>query len=143
MLALDVNILVSAFRTDAPDHEAMRGWLERSVNGAEPVGVSDSVLAAVVRILTHPRVFTPRTPLEAALRETTRLRDHPGVVRLVPGARHWDVFQRLCRSADVRGNLVTDAQHAAVAVEHGATWISKDRDFARFPELRWRHPLHT
>jgi toxin-antitoxin system PIN domain toxin len=143
MLALDVNVLVSAFRTDAPDHEAMRDWLERSVNSPEPVGVSDAVLAAAVRILTHPRVFAPRTPLETSLRETTRLRDHPGVVTLVPGARHWDVFVRLCRSADVRGNLVTDAQHAAVAVEHGATWISKDRDFARFPELRWRHPLES
>jgi toxin-antitoxin system PIN domain toxin len=91
--------------------------------------------------LTHPRVFSPHTPLEAALRETTRLRDHPGVVTLVPGPRHWDVFGRLCRSADVRGNLVTDAEHAALAVEHGAMWISKDRDFARFRELRWRHPL--
>ncbi|MCM0640528.1 PIN domain-containing protein [Cellulomonas wangsupingiae] len=39
----------------------------------------------------------------------------------------------LCRAADARGNLVADAQHAAVAIEHGATWVSQDRDFARFP----------
>lgn len=141
MLALDVNIIVSAFRADAPDHEVMRTWLEGAVDDPEPVGVTDAVLGGAVRILTHARVFTPATPLAHALSEATRLREHPGVVTLVPGPRHWEVFDRLCRSADVRGNLVADAQHAAVAVEHGALWISKDRDFARFPGLRWRHPL--
>jgi predicted nucleic acid-binding protein len=86
-------------------------------------------------------VFSPVTPLLHALSEATSLRDHPGVVTLSPGTRHWEIFDRLCRSADARGNLVADAQHAAIAVEHGATWISKDRDFARFQDLRWRHPL--
>ena len=141
MLALDVNVIVSAFRSDAPDHEQMRAWLETAVMDPEPVGISDAVLGGVIRILTHRRVFDPATPLSGALSEAQRLRDHAGVVTLTPGARHWEVFDRLCRSADVRGNLVADAQHAAVAVEHGATWISKDRDFARFASLRWRHPL--
>lgn len=141
MLAVDVNVVVSAFRADAPDHEPMREWLERAVNAPEPVGVSDEMLAGAVRILTHRRVFVPPTPLESALTQTERLRVHPGVVTLVPGERHWEVFTRLCRGADARGNLAADAQHAALAIEHGATWVSKDRDFARFPELRWVHPL--
>lgn len=140
MLALDVNVIVSALRADAPDHTEMRAWLEDAVNAPEPVGISDAVLGGAVRILTHARVFSPATPLPRALSEATKLREHPGVVTLVPGARHWQIVDRLCRSADTRGNLVVDAQHAAVAVEHGATWISKDRDFARFAELRWRHP---
>jgi len=143
MLAVDVNVVVSAFRVDAPDHEEMRVWLEGAVDGAEPLGVSEAVLAGAVRILTHPRIFTPATPLTHALEEVSRLREHAGAVTLSPGARHWEIFDGLCRSADVRGNLVADAQHAAVAIEHGATWISKDRDFARFPELRWRHPLDS
>lgn len=141
MLALDVNVIVSAFRADAPDHGPVRAWLEAAVDGPERVGISDAVLGGVVRVLTNVRVFTPPTPLEHALSEATRLRAQPGVVTLSPGARHWEIFDRLCRSADARGNLVADAQHAAVALEHGATWISKDRDFARFRELRWRHPL--
>ncbi len=141
MLALDVNIIVSAFRTDAPDHGQMRAWLAGVVNDPEPVGISDAVLGGAVRILTHPRVFSPVTPLDDALAEATTLRDHDGVVTLVPGSRSWEIFDGLCRSGDARGNLVADAQHAAVAVEHGATWISKDRDFARFAGLRWRHPL--
>lgn len=141
MLAVDVNIIVSAFRADAPDHAELRRWLEGAVNDPEPVGVSDAVLAGAVRVLTHPRVFSPVTPLPIALSEAMKLRAHSGVVVLVPGGRHWEIFDRLCRAGDARGNLVADAQHAAIAIEHGATWMTKDRDFARFQELRWRHPL--
>ncbi|CAN5254552.1 type II toxin-antitoxin system VapC family toxin [soil metagenome] len=141
MLALDVNILISAFRADAPDHRPLREWLEGAVNDPEPVGVTDAVLGGAVRILTNPKVFTPPTPLSRALLGVTKLRDHDGVVTLSAGPRHWEILDRLCREADARGNVVADAQHAAVAVERGATWISKDRGFARFRELRWRHPL--
>lgn len=141
MLAVDVNVLISAFRSDAPDHPQMRAWLERAVDSPEPLGVSDAVLAGVVRVLTHPRVFSPPTPLTHALTEAARLRDHGGVATMRPGPRHWAIFDSVCRAAETRGNLVADAQHAALAMEYGATWISKDRDFARFPGLRWRHPL--
>lgn len=142
MIALDVNILVSAFREDASDHAEMRAWLERAVEDPEPVGVTDVVLGGVVRIVTNPRVFTVAMPLGEALAQAADLRNQPGVVTLSPGQRHWEIFERLCRSADARGNLVADAQHAAIAIEHEATWISKDRDFARFRELRWHHPLN-
>jgi len=62
---------------------------------------------------------------------------HPGVVRAGAGPRHWDHFSHMCRVADARGNLVSDAAIAAIAAEHGATVVSFDRDFARFPGLRW------
>ena len=45
MIALDVNVVLSAMRTDADDHEDMRGWLQQSVDDAELVGVSDAVSA--------------------------------------------------------------------------------------------------
>ncbi len=69
------------------------------------------------------------------------LRGSPGVLTLVAGPRHWVIVDELCRAGAATANLVADAGHAAVGVEQGATWISKDRDFARFPGLRWRHPL--
>lgn len=140
MIALDVNVLVSAFRGTAPDHAEMRTWLERVVNDAEPVGISDAVLGGTLRVLTHPRIFSPPTPLAVALDQIAALRGHPGVVTLLPGARHWEITDRLCRAADARGPLVAYAQHAAVAIENGATFVSKDRDFARFTGLRWRVP---
>ncbi|QCB92628.1 type II toxin-antitoxin system VapC family toxin [Cellulomonas shaoxiangyii] len=138
MILPDVNVLVGAFRADAPRHDALRAWLEEAVAGPETLGVTDAVLGGTVRVLTHPRVFARPTPLAEALTQVEALRSHPDVVRVAPGARHWDLVTRLCRDADARGNLVADAQHAAVAVEHGATWVSQDRDFARFPGLRWR-----
>jgi len=141
MLAIDVNILVSAFRTAAPDHDAMRRYLEDAVNGTEPVGLTDAVLAGAVRVLTHPKVFTPPTSLDQVLTACSDLVSHPGTVRLLPGPRYWEIFTALCVAANAKGNLVADAQHAAVAIENGATWISRDRDFARFAGLRWRHPL--
>lgn len=141
MLAVDVTVLVSAFREDASDHAEMRQWLEEAVAGLEPLGITDAVLGASVRIVTNPRIFPGPTPTGIALDEATRLREQDGVVTLAPGPRHWSILQGLCREVGARGNLVTDAQHAAVAVEHGATRVSKDGDSARFTSLRWRHPL--
>ncbi|PYQ24292.1 MAG: hypothetical protein DMF79_02095 [Acidobacteria bacterium] len=53
----------------------------------------------------------------------------------------WEIFKRFCRDYGIRGSLVADAYFAALAVESGSEWVTTDRDFARFPELRWRHPL--
>jgi predicted nucleic acid-binding protein len=60
---------------------------------------------------------------------------------VTPGARHWGIFTALCRESGCRGNLVADAYHAALAIESGSEWITTDRDYGRFPDLRWRHPL--
>jgi len=136
----DVNVLVGAFRADAPDHDRLRAWLEAAVVGVEDLGLTDAVLTGTVRILTHPRVFSKPTPLARTLEQVATLRAADGVVRVAPTPRHWEVFEQLCRVADARGNLVADAAHAAVAIEHGALWVTLDRDFARFPGLRWAPP---
>lgn len=141
MIIPDVNVLVGAFRADAPRHEGLRAWLEGAVAGVEVVGLTDAVLGGVVRVITHPRVFARPSTLEEALGQVDALRTADGVARVVPGPRHWEVVEALCRAADARGNLVADAQHAAVAIEHGATWVTLDRDFARFPGLTWRSPM--
>lgn len=141
MLAIDVNVIVSALREDASDHRAMKAWLEGAVADPEPVGISDVVLTGAARILTHRRIFDPPTPTDRAVEQLTALREADGVVRLVPGPRHWNIFGKLVVQAQARGNLLADAAHAAVAIEHGATLISKDGDFARFDGLRWRRPL--
>ncbi len=141
LLALDADVVVSALSADAPDHAVMEDWLARVVAAPAPVGVSDVVVGATVRIITNPGICTAPVLLEAARDGASRLRDHDGVVTLAPGPSHWRVFQQLCREERARGSLVADAQHAAVAVERGATWISEDGDVARFPGVRWRHLL--
>lgn len=140
MILPDVNVLVGAFREDSPGHPKYREWLEDVVGGESDFGLSDLVLSGFVRIATHPRIFDPPTPLESALEFAEVLRSQPNCVRLSPGPRHWEIFVRLCRNAEARGNLVPDAYHAALAIESGSEWITIDRDFSRFDGLRWRLP---
>ena len=136
-----VNVLIYAFREAAPDHRLYRDWLRESVNGSESFGISELVLSGMIRVLTHPRVFAPPTPLDRAIEFADALRSQPNCVLVQPGTRHWEVFTTLCGKANAKGNLVADAYHAALAIEHGCEWITTDRDFSRFPGLRWRHPL--
>lgn len=130
-----------AFREAAPDHGRYREWLRGVLVGDEPVAVSDLALSGFVRVVTHPRVFDPPDTVEAALAFAEAVRAQPAAIRVAPGVRHWSIFTNLCRATGVRGNLVPDAYLAALAIEIGAELISSDRDFARFPGLRWRHPL--
>ncbi|MHB9150696.1 MAG: TA system VapC family ribonuclease toxin [Thermoleophilia bacterium] len=138
---IDVNVLVYAHRTDTHGHEAFRTWLEETAARDAPFVVPDLVMSGFLRVVTHPRIFDPPTPLEEALKVVEALRAQPNHVSIAPGLRHWDLFTRLCRVANAKGSLVPDAYLAALAIESGSEWITTDRDFARFPDLRWRHPL--
>jgi uncharacterized protein len=141
MVLLDVNVLVYAHRAEAPQHKAYQRWLQQQVGSGEPFGISHLVLSAFMRIVTHPRIFRTPTPLQEALRAASSLRLQPNCVPISPGPRHWEIFADLCRKAEARGNLIPDAYLAALAIESGCEWITTDRDYSRFPGLRWRHPL--
>jgi toxin-antitoxin system PIN domain toxin len=141
MILTDVNVLVYAHRTDAIGHAAYRAWLEATINGDQAYGVSDLVLSGFLRVVTHPRVFSPPSNLAAALAFAELLRRQPNAVTIAPGPRHWSIFTALCQSATVKGNMVPDAYLAALAIESGSEWITTDRDYSRFAGLKWRHPL--
>ena len=140
MILPDVNILVHAFRSDSSHHKSCRAWLESAVNGDAHYGMSPQVLSSVIRITTHPRVFVEPSRLDEALRFCDILLAQSHCVVIQPGERHWEIFSRLCTEADARGNLVPDAWFAALAIESGCEWITLDREYARFPGLRWRVP---
>lgn len=141
MLLIDVNVLVYAFRQDSPGHASYKSWLDKAIGGDEPVGVSELVLSGFLRVVTHPRIFRPPTPTDLALEFVETFRSGQAAVKVAPGERHWDIFVRLCRTAGAKGNLIPDAYLAALALESGCEWVSTDRGYARFPGLRWRHPL--
>lgn len=141
MLLADVNVLVYAHRRDSPDHGSYRSWLENVLQSPEAYGVSDLVLSGVIRIVTHPRIFDPPSTLDQALSFVSSVRSRANAVLVAPGRRHWHIFVDLSRQSDARGNLVPDAYLAALAIETGSEWITTDRDYARFPGLRWRHPF--
>ena len=141
MLLIDANVLIYSFRQDDPQHTPLHRWLREALVSEASVGISELGLAALVRVLTHPRLAVAGTGLDEALKYADWLRDHPHTVVLTPGAQHWGIFKQLCRTVAARGNLVMDAYLAALAIENSAELISTDGDFARFPGLRWRHPL--
>lgn len=141
MLCPDVNVLLYAFRRDSTDHVRYAQWLQTAMIGQEPVGVSELVLSGVVRLATNHRVFRqPSSPSEA-LDFCHAVRSGPAAVPLRPSGKHWDIFSELCRAVSATANDVPDAYHAALALEHGATWITDDRGYAKFPNLQWRLPF--
>ena len=137
----DVNVLVYAHRRDEAFHDPYRDWLEALVRSDEPFALSPLVAGGFLRIVTHRRIYTEPTPLAQALAtiETLATRSNCRVVG--PGPRHLELVAGACRAARATGKLVADACHAAVAIEGGCEWVTRDGDFARFEGcgLRWRH----
>ena len=135
----DVNVLIYAHRADAHEHDRYAAWLRALTAADEPFALSEAVLAGFLRIVTNPRIFDPPTPMDTAIAFCQQLVDWPRAVLIAPTRGHWDVFVGLC--TNITGPLVTDAYLAALAIEHGCELVTTDGDFARFPGLRWRHPL--
>lgn len=142
MLMPDVNVLIYAHRRDAhAEHPAFAEWITDMATGPEPFALSPLVLSGVVRITTNPSVFDRPSTLDEVFGFIDQLLRRPTARTLNPGPHHWDICQDLCRKAGATGKLSADAYHAALAIEHGCVWITTDSDFARFPGLRWQHPL--
>ena len=141
MYLIDVNVLVYAHRRDSPNHEPHLEWLESVINSDQAYGLSEQVLSGFLRIVTHPSIFEPPSGLDDALDFVSHLRGQPNAVIVSPGPRHWDIFTRLCRESDARGNSIPDAFLAALAIESGSNWVTTDKGFSRFSGLRWSHPL--
>ena len=141
MILPDVNLLLYAFRKDTPDHAKYRDWLSDIVNGSAAYGISPQVLANVIRVATHPRIYKVPSRLDQATAFASLLIDQRHCQIVTPGPRHWSIFLKLCAAANAAGNIVQDAWFAALAIESGCEWITIDRDFARFSGLRWRPPF--
>jgi len=136
----DVNVLIYAFRSDSADHARYKAWLEGVVNGPQAYGIAPQVLAALVRITTHPKIYAKPTRASDAFGFSRALLEQPNATLIVPGERHWAIFEELCKTTHASGNLVQDAWFAALAIESGCEWITTDRHFAKFPSLSSRAP---
>lgn len=141
MILVDANLLLYAYHPRATQHRQSRAWLEEVLSGPDPVRFAWLTLWAFYRISTNSRVF--EQPLSATEAETviSSWLGQPAAGILDPGERHWDILRGLVREGQVAGPLVMDAVLAAIALEHGATVCTTDRDFARFPRLKWINPL--
>ena len=141
MILVDANLLVYAHVTSLSQHQAARVWLDSRLNGPTSVGLPWPTLLGFVRLVSNPRIFEHSQSISEAWNQVEEWLTCPVVWIPQPTERHRGVLGSLLTDALARSNLVPDAHLAALPIEHGLTLCSTDRDFARFPSLRWEDPL--
>jgi toxin-antitoxin system PIN domain toxin len=143
VIVLDANLLLYAYDGTSAHHSAARGWLQGVFSGPELIGLPWQVVWAFLRLSTNSRIFANSLSMEQAVGIVQQWMDLKQVRLLAPGERHWDLLQHILIEGQVRGPLTTDAELAALTIEHGGVLYTTNRDFARFPGLRWVNPLLT
>lgn len=140
-MILDANVLLYAVDSDSAHHEVAAGWLSARLNGSQRIAFPWQTLGAFLRIATHPRIASRPLGADSAQDYVDAWLDVP--VAWVPPTteRTAQVYGELARRHHITGNLVPDAQLAALALEHGVAVASADSDFARFPEISWINPF--
>ena len=141
MTLVDANLLLYAYDRSSRFHDEARSWLDLQLSGPALVGLPWSVLLAFLRISTNPRALRHPLAIEEAMEIVASWLDLPCVVTPEAGSEHWAILSRLLPQSQARGPLVMDAHLAALAIEHGATLATTDRDFARFEGLRLQDPI--
>ena len=144
MIALDTNILVYARRGESVHHAKARDLLVRLSEGTEPWALPWPCIYEYLRIVTHPRVFNPPTQLDVAIEDLESLFESPSLALLGEGPAHAAHLRRFVLNGEARGNLAHDAHIAALVHEHGVReFLTTDRDFSRFPDIRVRNPFES
>ena len=141
MRLVDLNLLLYAYNSAAREHEAALEWFSDLLGGRETVGLCWSVLLGFLRIATDPKILAHPKDLAEVADIVSEWLARDNVVILSPTLRHWDILCGLLPKYRTRGSLITDAHLAALAIEHGATLCTNDRDFLRFQGLRVEFPL--
>jgi len=137
----DLNLLLYAYDTASKNHRVAASWWKSCVNGAEPVGIPHVVLFGFLRLATSGRLFESPMSLHDAAECLRVWLERPHVIEMEGGPGHVTRVIDLLRQAGTAGRLITDAQIAAIALEHSATAFTNDSDFRRFPGLRIVNPL--
>lgn len=141
MIVPDVNLLLHAYNVASPRHASARAWWEALLNGNGPVGLTWIAAGGFIRLTTHRAVLGNPLPAQVACAHVRSWLRRPAVGILQPGTRHAELLLGLLEQLGTAGNLTTDAQLAAIAIEFQAELHTTDADFARFPGLSWRNPL--
>ena len=143
MILPDINLLIYAYNSGAPQHSGARLWLEKLLNSKEPVALSWVVMMGFIRIATHQRILTKPMTATQACDITKSWLARPNVCQISPGRRHAGIFFGLLEDLGVAGNLTTDAHIAALGIEYQAEVHTTDADFSRFRGLSWVNPLRS
>ena len=141
MILGDSNLLLYAYDSRSKLHDKAKSWLEEAFSRPEPLCFAWLTLTAFIRIATHPRVFERPLSLAETVSIVSEWMKQSNFVILHPGERHWDIYRACMNEARAMGPLVMDSHLAALAIEHGATLHTNDKDFSRFKDLKLPFPL--
>jgi toxin-antitoxin system PIN domain toxin len=141
LIAPDANLLIYAHHPTSPFHKRAKVWLEDALSGSETVGIPTVSIYGFLRFITNPAFQSRPLTFASASAVVASWISIPNTHILHPGDRHWEILRDIGTKVRIRGGLVTDAVLAATAIEYGAIVHTNDRDFARFPGLRWHNPL--
>jgi uncharacterized protein len=141
VIVLDANILLYAYDSASSEHAMARNWVERTFSDGTPLGLPWQTVSAFLRVMTNPKLPGERFTPEEAVHLVDQWLDQPNVRLLAPGEDHWPLLRQMIVDGQARGPLISDAQLAALTIEYGGVLHTTDRDFARFPGLRWLNPL--
>lgn len=141
MILPDVNVFVSAFADESPDHDTHLAWLDQTLAGGTRVALADVVVSGLLRVSTDHRIHKNPATFDDAIAFVDSLRMRRNVYHVAAGAHHWGIFKELIRRSRATGQLIPDVHIAALAIEHGCQVASSDRDFARIPGVDWFDPL--
>jgi hypothetical protein len=140
VILVDANVLLYAYDPRSAHHARCRAWVERAFSGQEAVCIAWITLLAFLRIGTNPRVYEAPLTTAEALGIVSSWVERDSVYVLEASERCFEIFRELLVQAQVTGPLVMDAFLAALALENGATLVTTDRDFSRFPKLKLADP---
>lgn len=141
MIVVDANLLIYSYGADSSHHKKSRAWVEKTFSDVEPVGLPWPTVSAFLRVVTNRKLPGSRLTLAQAVGIVDEWLAQPNVRILAAGDDHWSVLKRMVIEGQASGPLVSDAQIAALTIEYGGVLYTADRDFARFPGLRWKNPL--
>jgi len=141
MITPDANIVLYAYNEDAPQHTRAKQWIEEQFSLPVSFGLSWQVITAFLRISTNPRAFPQPFDLAEAIEIVDEWIALPNIEILTPTGNHWTIFQSLIVEGNTKAALMMDAHLAALAIEHGTTLATTDRDFSKFSSFKTINPL--
>jgi uncharacterized protein len=143
MILIDVNLLLYAYNSAAPEHSVARRWLEKTFSNPTPVLLPWTTILGFLRIATSAKIWSEPLLINQAVEIVDTWLSLPNVSVIQAGDRHWPILRELLSASQSRGALVPDAHLAALSIEHGAVLFTNDRDFTRFDGLRIENPLQA
>jgi uncharacterized protein len=143
VIVVDANLLIYSYDTVSSHHKKSRAWAEKIFSDVEPVGLTWQTITAFLRVVTNRKLPGARLTVAQAAQIVEEWLEQPNVRILIAGDEHWAILKRMMSEGQASGPLVSDAELVALTVEYGGVLYTADRDFARFPGLRWKNPLES